>query len=215
MGRKLQAAAKEYIIIGTIVISFLIFSLSRFQLPHYINILFPFFAILLAQYLYSVQGAATMRRIMWVQSGVNLLLQLLVIAVACWFGVSPLFLLLVLPCMLLFWLFRGTVKGGSKWQAGLQTIGRSRPRSLAGIVGSSFMVGILLYGFLNWFFYPPLLVFTTKPWLDSLLADGATVKPLRHFPHFHISQLTGRFINRQTRAEATEDYIVAEVRPEK
>ena len=57
----------------------------------------------------------------------------------------------------------------------------------------------------------PVLVFTTKRWLDSLSAGGAVVTPLQHFPHFHISQLTGRFVDHRTRAEATEDYIVARV----
>lgn len=244
----------EYINLGTVVISFLVFSLSRFQLPHYINILFPFFAILLAQYLFSVRSEKTMRAIQWVQQSLNVLLVLLVIVVVYFFRPPHLFLLSFYISVL--------VLGIYKWLIPV-TAGEHR---MTAVFGSSFIVGVLLYGFLNFFFYPPLLryqsgseaasyinrlppgmpvglygensysfafyldspvhywsgadiqnvrgpvlVFTTRRWLDSLSANGATVAPLRHFPHFHISQLTGRFIDHRTRAEATEDYIVARV----
>jgi 4-amino-4-deoxy-L-arabinose transferase-like glycosyltransferase len=41
-------AGKEGLTIGTIVLIFILISTSRFQLPHYLNILFPFFSILTA-----------------------------------------------------------------------------------------------------------------------------------------------------------------------
>jgi 4-amino-4-deoxy-L-arabinose transferase-like glycosyltransferase len=37
------------------MLTFLLFSLSRFQLPHYLNIVFPFFAILTADYIFRVK----------------------------------------------------------------------------------------------------------------------------------------------------------------
>ncbi|WP_240612877.1 ArnT family glycosyltransferase [Chitinophaga parva] len=40
----------EYFNVCGALATFLMFSLSRFQLPHYLNIIFPFFAILTAQY---------------------------------------------------------------------------------------------------------------------------------------------------------------------
>ena len=43
---------KELCNISVILIMFVVFSLSKFQLPHYINILFPFMAIFTARYLY-------------------------------------------------------------------------------------------------------------------------------------------------------------------
>jgi 4-amino-4-deoxy-L-arabinose transferase-like glycosyltransferase len=45
---------KEWFCICGAGFTFLIFSLSKFQLPHYITIIFPFFAILTAQYIYSL-----------------------------------------------------------------------------------------------------------------------------------------------------------------
>ncbi|NLR79112.1 glycosyl transferase [Chitinophaga eiseniae] len=46
---------KEYYCICAALATFLLFSLSRFQLPHYLNIIFPFFAILTAQYILSLE----------------------------------------------------------------------------------------------------------------------------------------------------------------
>ncbi|MGN8035560.1 ArnT family glycosyltransferase [Chitinophaga sp. 22321] len=47
---------KEYYCISAALATFALFSLSRFQLPHYLNIIFPFFAILTAQYILSLQS---------------------------------------------------------------------------------------------------------------------------------------------------------------
>jgi len=46
-----RSLAEEFICYGGGVGMFLVFSLSKFQLPHYLNILFPFFCIVTAQYL--------------------------------------------------------------------------------------------------------------------------------------------------------------------
>ncbi|MFY0252900.1 ArnT family glycosyltransferase [Chitinophaga sp. 30R24] len=45
---------QEYYCICASLATFLLFSLSRFQLPHYLNIIFPFFAILTARYILSL-----------------------------------------------------------------------------------------------------------------------------------------------------------------
>jgi 4-amino-4-deoxy-L-arabinose transferase-like glycosyltransferase len=47
-----QGKEKEWYTICGAGFTFLVFSLSKFQLPHYITIIFPFFAILTAQYFY-------------------------------------------------------------------------------------------------------------------------------------------------------------------
>jgi len=50
-------AAYEWYCISAALLTFLLFSASKFQLPYYLNIVYPFFAIITAQYLYSVQNA--------------------------------------------------------------------------------------------------------------------------------------------------------------
>lgn len=46
----------EYLNVCGALATFLMFSLSRFQLPHYLNIIFPFFAILTAQYVLTLNA---------------------------------------------------------------------------------------------------------------------------------------------------------------
>jgi hypothetical protein len=48
--------------------SFLLFSASRFQLPHYLNIVYPFFAILVAQYLNGIVTKQTAIKIRIIQN---------------------------------------------------------------------------------------------------------------------------------------------------
>jgi 4-amino-4-deoxy-L-arabinose transferase-like glycosyltransferase len=55
-GIKNVQAPEWYCICGSLL-TFLLFSASKFQLPHYLNIVFPFFAIITAQYLYKVKLA--------------------------------------------------------------------------------------------------------------------------------------------------------------
>ena len=51
----------EYVSPGSGLATFALFSLSGFQLPHYMNIVFPFFAILTAQFLVSLAPVALRR----------------------------------------------------------------------------------------------------------------------------------------------------------
>ena len=51
-----RKARREFYCICGSVATFVLFSLSSFQLPHYLNIIFPFFAILTAQYILSLKG---------------------------------------------------------------------------------------------------------------------------------------------------------------
>lgn len=55
--------AYEWFNICGAMLTFLMFSASKFQLPHYINIVFPFFAIITAQYICSVQSAKSIKAI--------------------------------------------------------------------------------------------------------------------------------------------------------
>lgn len=52
---------KEYYCICGALATFVLFSLSKFQLPHYLNIIFPFFSILTANYILSLQTEKGLR----------------------------------------------------------------------------------------------------------------------------------------------------------
>lgn len=65
---------REYVVVGTSVFSFIIFSASKFQLPHYLNILFPFFSILTAFYLAQITHESTTKRVIYFQYFVAIIL---------------------------------------------------------------------------------------------------------------------------------------------
>ncbi|GAB3025672.1 ArnT family glycosyltransferase [Spirosoma pulveris] len=51
----------EFVSLGSGVLTFLLFSFSGFQLPHYMNIVFPFFAVITAQFLIGLSPAILRR----------------------------------------------------------------------------------------------------------------------------------------------------------
>jgi 4-amino-4-deoxy-L-arabinose transferase-like glycosyltransferase len=55
--RKKQAASVEWLLLGAVLPTFLIFSLSQFQLSFYLNFLFPFFALITAEWLVGRQDS--------------------------------------------------------------------------------------------------------------------------------------------------------------
>jgi len=82
-GIKLPFRTEWYCISGA-MLTFLLFSASSFQLPHYLNIVFPFFAILTAQYLYNLKLPTSIKAVKITQWVIFVLL-LLVIATLHYF----------------------------------------------------------------------------------------------------------------------------------
>ncbi|GAB4027704.1 ArnT family glycosyltransferase [Spirosoma gilvum] len=76
---KRQDALPEYVSLGSGLATFALFSLSGFQLPHYLNIVFPLYAILTAQYLVSLAPTA-LRRWTIGQTVIGVLIAILAIA---------------------------------------------------------------------------------------------------------------------------------------
>ncbi len=76
--------AEWYCICGSLL-TFLLFSASKFQLPFYLNIVFPFFAILTAQYLYSIKGIKSLRAINIIQKTIVVLLMVLIVILQYFF----------------------------------------------------------------------------------------------------------------------------------
>ena len=258
-GNRPRAVPGDGICLGAALASFALFSLSRFQLPHYLNILFPFFSILTAGYLYGVRRRKTYRIIRIVQGIITVLLPVLLLFLTEYFHFNrwPVLLAaLLLLSLLPFWLFRGS--------------------ELPVPIMRSFYAALLAFAFVNFFLYPailryqagtqaggyigtwrsgislpvpgeasppdlympeeapsnysfefssplpvrripvdslraitaagPVLVFSSSSFADSLKAKGFHVGILRQFPNFHVSQLTGEFLDYRTRASVLEWY---------
>ncbi|MDB5114579.1 MAG: glycosyl transferase [Mucilaginibacter sp.] len=76
-GSKQVQTTEWYCLCGSLL-TFLLFSASKFQLPHYLNIVYPFFAIITAQYLYNVQAERSIKAIRVIQITLIVLLLLVI-----------------------------------------------------------------------------------------------------------------------------------------
>ena len=132
-----------YCICGSLL-TFLVFSASKFQLPHYLNIVFPFFAILTAQYLYNLKSEKSINAVRITQLIVTMLLLIIVVALHYffqpeafnWITGAILFVLLIL---LLF--LPKAVTSKAFWRIGFSTL----------------LVSFVINLYLNLAFYPSLL----------------------------------------------------------
>jgi 4-amino-4-deoxy-L-arabinose transferase-like glycosyltransferase len=76
----------EFLTLGTLLLMFVLISSSRFKLPHYLNILFPLLAILVAAWLQPRLAAGHLRGVWWLQGlAIGLLLILGLTINLAWF----------------------------------------------------------------------------------------------------------------------------------
>ncbi|QIP12875.1 glycosyl transferase [Spirosoma aureum] len=133
---KRQNPLPEYVSLGSSLATFALFSLSGFQLPHYLNIVFPFYAILTAQFLVSL-NPVNLRRWTVAQSIIGLLLVVLIVAVL--FVVKPAKLGIALSWVIIIT---------------LATITLFRQTTMLSLMGRMVGAMLVLAGVLNLFLYP-------------------------------------------------------------
>lgn len=129
----------EYVSLGSGLATFILFSLSGFQLPHYMNIAFPFFAILTAQFLVQL-SPVNLRRWIVTQTVIGILIVALTIGLLTLVGPNELvsaICWLVVITLATFWLFRSA--------------------TLLSLVGRMVGVMLVLMGALNLCLYPTFL----------------------------------------------------------
>ncbi|QRK08220.1 glycosyltransferase family 39 protein [Archangium violaceum] len=140
--RKRTGEAREYVTWGAAGLSFLVFSLSRFQLPHYLNILFPFFSIIIAGWVCQPRDESRLRwvaGVQWLATVAMMLLAPFLLWLARPQQLVPALLWCVLALGLSLWIFRG--------------------RGLPELVGRSFGASVAFNILLNVFLYPELLLY--------------------------------------------------------
>ncbi|HRP55455.1 glycosyltransferase family 39 protein [Agriterribacter sp.] len=135
----------EAFTIGTIAFVFILISVSRFQLPHYLNIIFPFLSVLIAAKLVELDDRGAYRHIQVIarlQISISMLMVILIAVLYIWF--FPVHIVFVcIPALAALLLI-------SRY-----AFGRQKP--LSKIVAAS-VTGIALVNIvLNGFFYPQLL----------------------------------------------------------
>ncbi|MFT3826400.1 MAG: glycosyltransferase family 39 protein [Chitinophagaceae bacterium] len=136
--------AQEWYTLGGFLPCILLFSLSKFQLPHYSNILFPFISILTAQYLLLSHTPITKKLIRVIQTTIVMLLSVLVVALHIVFEPGYTVLAIGLACVAIAGWFLLPLR---KWAAG------NRMGPAIYTVWAIMWVNL----YLNLFFYPALL----------------------------------------------------------
>ncbi|MFT3932181.1 MAG: glycosyltransferase family 39 protein [Chitinophagaceae bacterium] len=130
----------EYINLGAVCISFAIFSLSRFQLPHYINILYPFVAIITAQFLLASAKSKRINGLQKLQLVIGVLMIAVVFCLVILFQAGNVWLILLWTVFIAGLLFFLPAK-----------------EKLASLIKCTCLSAAFVYGMLNMFFYPALL----------------------------------------------------------
>ena len=130
----------EYVTLGGGGLMFVVFSLSKFQLPHYLNILFPFFSIITAQYFLQVSKNIIVTIIRSIQYVIIVSMLLIMVLLIIFYRPENYLLAIILfastttSCLLLF----------NKYV-------------LIGSFGKSFITATGVFLFLNTCIYPSLL----------------------------------------------------------
>ena len=135
---------REWFCISGALLTFLVFSASKFQLPHYITIIFPFFAIITAQYLIGIKTAKGLRAIRITQSVVLVLLILIILILQYFYRAENITIFTVLPLIaaIAIFIFISIKEAfGSKYKLLFQSV----------------LVSIFVNLYLNLNFYPSLL----------------------------------------------------------
>ncbi|QXU41975.1 glycosyltransferase family 39 protein [Pedobacter sp. D749] len=157
---RIALAPESIMIWASAAVTFLIFSLSKFQLPHYILIIFPQFSIITALYLRKLDSKG-LKIFFIIQNIIFILVIALLSALAYFFGFENPYLIIGVLIVILaisFLLFKGIL---------LETI----------ITRSAFLsVGLMIFLFI--FFYPALLKYQSGMQAGNWLKQNyPTAKP--------------------------------------
>jgi len=161
----------QWLLYGSAAITFLLFSLSSFQLPHYIIIVFPHFAILTASYLYSVRDIIkVIRNLQLIQSVLLSLAALLLIG------------------LIFIYKFRYAYAGMAFVLAiAVLLLVKFRKPVLENVVIKSILFSSVIYLFLNLFFYPSILRYQSGMMAGKWIQETDAQGPIAIYRNFSYS----------------------------
>lgn len=155
---RITLPAETIIIWASAAVTFLIFSLSKFQLPHYILIIFPQFAIITALYLKGL-GEKASKIFSVIQNSIYILVVILLSALAIFYNLDYKYVvigILVLITGVAFALFKGN--------------------SVDRIIARNTFLSVSLMIFLSGFFYPSVMKYEAgmqaAKWLNKNHPEG-------------------------------------------
>lgn len=152
-----EPALQRWIIGGSALFSFIMFTVSKFQLPHYIVILFPHFAMMTAAYLLEGTSEKAMKRINVFQT----ILFVLVFA-----AVMGIIIIYAFDSALWFFIVAGLIAAA--------TLFYKTENSLLALLKKNTGFVLLLAVFLNCLFYPSLLKYQAGMMAGKWLNEQST-----------------------------------------
>ena len=162
--RRSVNSATDYICPVIFASGFIIFSLSQFQLPHYLNILYPFLSIMVSHFLMNLNDPVYHKVILYTQNILYVLFFSFCIVLAVFFGLNGLNLIcLILPvvAIIVYRFFPGD--------------------RLENIFGRSFSAVLIASLFLNCFFYPEIFKYQSGMKAASFLKKNNLTEPVYTF----------------------------------
>lgn len=248
---------EKWIIYGSAALTFVLFSFSGFQLPHYVVIIFPQFSIITVVYLISINKENTFKKIAFFQNALLISAVLAVSALAFFSKFGNMFFAVIISSAIV-----------------TAYIVFFRKQGINTIIASGAAFSLIVFIFLYSFFYPRLLtyqsgmmagkwlknnkinkppamfrsssysfefyapgfvqrlatfaaidtflekngncsVYTADSNLKELELQGYQITVLKSFPDFHISMLTGRFLNSATRENELEKMVLVTIKKKK
>lgn len=156
--RKVLYNPAQWLMIGGLLVTFIIFTLSKFQLPHYIIILFPHCALIAADFLISKEEQGKLKIFIVIQQVLLVLAILAITAMTIIYGLEYAVWIIFLVAFIGFFIFYCSKKGG-----------------LDAFVKYSVGFFALIQLFLNLFFYPNLLPYqsgeTAGKWFNEKIKE--------------------------------------------
>ena len=121
-------------------VSFLLFSVSKFQLPHYIVIIFPLLSIIVAKYLLDIQSAKTIKWFRYVQNFTFFILLIFIVVVVVVYKLNSFFGSIIIAFVFTIYFFFYI-----------------KDKTIFGVIAKGVCFSTLLAIFLNTIFYPQLM----------------------------------------------------------
>jgi len=169
--RKIPLQKTHSIIYGGAAITFLLFSLSSFQLPHYIIIIFPQFSILTAAFLFNyLQNNKIMGRIIVLQSALIIILAL---ALSALIFISNFSYPIICASLVLVTAFLSVVL--------------FRKKMIENIMIRGMAFALILCFFLNLYFYPNILQYQSGMLASAWLKKNKVTEPVAMYKTFSYS----------------------------
>lgn len=243
--------AESIMIWTSAAITFLLFSLSKFQLPHYILIILPQFAIITALYIEQLREKA-LKTFITIQNILYVLVVLALSAIAVFFKFNFYFVAiggLILIFVSAFMLFKGlkvnTLLARStfisiglmfflsgffypsllKYESGMQAgnwLKENRPNAKPAVLRypDAYSFDFYANGDPQYFWSyedlakynnkQELIIYTPAAELERLKTEYQA-EVLKSFEYYHITKLTGKFIDAETRPQVLEQFYLVKL----